>query len=122
MTDRKARPDGPTLYIDDIERRRIIELTKGRGARAALAVACDVRPSAITLLLRPFKPGEKRRGCRFLPKLQAHLHLANSSKTRPAVISADAMKRAETILKAFGDDRAALENWLGNGEFLTKKS
>lgn len=124
--ERKDRPQGPTLYIDENERvniiRRMAEMVPPK-KKADLARDCDVTPSAITLLLKRPIPKGKTRGCKFLGALQDSLGLANTTKKRPVVIDKAASRRAERILHALAavEDDEALENWLKNGEILATK-
>lgn len=120
MTERKPRPRGPNSYINEADRLAILARMKEKGIRPGeLATACSVTPSAITLLLKPIRPG-KERGCKFLAKLQTALDLTPTAK-RPAVVQSEQSRRAEQILKKLADDPEGAEQWLATGEWAASR-
>lgn len=121
MADRKPRPKGPVAHIDESERVKILARMKEKSiSNAGLARACDVTPSAITLLLKTPIPKGQVRGCKFLAKLQAALDLAVTAR-RPAAVPSDKQRRVDLVLRALGDDLEALEHWLASGEVLANR-
>lgn len=124
---RKKRPQGPTSYFDENDRKAFIAQRDELGLEDAdLARECNVSRAAITHLLAhpiphaPYKEKGKYRGCRFLAKLQTALRLANTTKRRPAAVDLDRQRRAEEILRSIDSETA--DGWLGMGEKLTKKA
>jgi len=122
MVQRKQRPDGETLYIDESDRQQILELmrsTKPRMTQARLADECGVTASAISLLLKHPIPRGETRGCKFLPKLQGALGLIKTTKIAAVIPNRDARPRVLRVMKVL--DRDEFENWIRNGELLAGK-
>lgn len=123
MSQRKRRPEGETLYIDETDRQRIVAAmvnSKPPWTKAALARECKVTPSAMTLLLKKPIPRRETRGCKFIPELQRALGIAITTKTPAIVGDKEAAKRALRIVRELADP-AALENWLTSGEYIAGK-
>lgn len=122
MAERKQRPGENTVYIDETDRKAILARMEERSIKNTdLATACVVSKSAITLLLKGPIPKNKTRGCRFGAKLQAALGLTLAPKRPASAVPVELQRRADRVMKALRDDRAALEHWLRNGEWEADK-
>jgi hypothetical protein len=121
MSERKQRPKEDTVYIDEQDRLSIITRMKDKGIKnAALALACGVTPSAITLLLKNPIPKGGTRACRFMSKLQKALALSATAK-RPTTTPIETQRRIDAVTKMLQDDPDLFENWIHTGELYAKR-
>lgn len=123
--ERKKRPQGENLYIDEQERISLLErmtAIKALKKQEQIAEECGVTSSAITLLLKRPIPKGKTRGCKFLGKLQRALGLEDTTtKRRAMVVLKETQRRVEHILREIGDDNEGLQHWLSTGELIAKR-
>lgn len=120
--ERKSRPSGPTENIDEDARLDILarmRMHKPPMSKAELARACNVTPSAITLLLSTPIPKGETRGCRFWRQLAKTLGLLDTPSKVLVTPKDEALRRAHRVLSELSE--AQLENWLVTGELLAGK-